>query len=54
MGVKEMIEEGLYLVQNDPRHDLNVSFRCRLISSFDETGGDTVDRQRVKLGALGG
>ena len=48
-----MIEEGLYLVQNDPRHDLNVSFRCRLISSFDEADGDAGRRQRVRLGALG-
>ena len=52
MGIEEIIEEGLYLVQNDQRHDLNIGFRCRLISSFNEAGSDTDRRQRVKLTEL--
>ena len=50
MGAEEMIAEGMYLVQNDPQHDLNLGFRCRLISSFDEAGADIGRRRRVKLG----
>jgi hypothetical protein len=52
MGVEEMIAEGMYLVQNDPLHDLIVGFRCRLISSFDEIGADIGRRRRVKLGEV--
>jgi hypothetical protein len=53
MDIDDMIDEGLRLVQNDLQHDLSVDFRCRLISRFDESGGDRGRRQRVKLAELG-
>src|SRR5262245_21275961 len=56
MVLQKMVEEGLLLVQGDPQHDLKFGFRCRLLSSLDESDGARCPRsgriKRVKLAAL--
>jgi hypothetical protein len=52
MGIKEMAEEGLSLVENDPRHDLKAGFRSRLLSYFDEMSGAIGRRRRTSLAIL--
>jgi hypothetical protein len=53
MVVQKMIEEGLLLIQGEPRHDLKLGFRCRLLSSFDEINGvRSGHNKRVKLATL--
>ena len=36
MSWQEQVERGLLLVEADPRHDLRVGFRCRLLLAFDD------------------
>jgi len=56
MTWQKMIEEGLLLVQAEPKHDLKRGFRCRLLSAFDEINGTKLPRsgqiKRVKLATL--
>jgi hypothetical protein len=48
----ELVEKGMSLVHADTQHDLTLSFRCQLFSSFDEMMGGIGRRRRTKLATL--
>jgi hypothetical protein len=54
VDMHQLIEQGLSLVESDPRHDLRLGFRCRLWRFLDELGGtpEIARRRRVKLALL--
>lgn len=52
MNTQEIIQRGMSLVQSDPACNLEIGFRCSLLSSLDQTTDGNGRRRRTELAIL--